>query len=182
MGTVQDIKVPDIGDFADVEIIEVAVSVGDEVNAEDPLITLESDKASMEVPSPLAGKIVELRVSVGDRVSQGTTIATIEAAGAEAPAAEEAADQDAAAKREEAPSAPKQTAPSPDTASAAPDKGAPAREPAPAPEPEAKSGGAEIDEESFAKAHASPSVRRYARELGADLGRIAGTGPKDRIL
>ncbi len=199
MGTVQDVKVPDIGDFADVEIIEVVVSPGDEVNAEDPLITLESDKASMEVPSPLAGKIVEVKVAVGDRVSEGTEIATIEVAGAEvagaeAPAAEEDGEEGAAAKREEAAPPAKEGAPSPDKATAAPDKGAPAREPAPSPAPaEVKGGGeaasaksaqgeAKIDEEGFAKAHASPSVRRFARELGADLGRIAGTGPKDRIL
>lgn len=183
MGTVQDVKVPDIGDFADVEIIEVVVSPGDEVNAEDPLITLESDKASMEVPSPLAGKIVEVKVAVGDRVSEGTEIATIEVAGAEAPAAEEDGDESAAAKREEPSSPVKEGAPSPD-------KGPPAPSPAPA---EVKGGGeaasaksaqgeTKIDEEGFAKAHASPSVRRFARELGADLGRITGTGPKDRIL
>ena len=85
MGQVQDVTVPDIGDFKDVEIIEIAVSAGDQVNAEDPLITLESDKASMEVPSPVSGTVVELKVAVGDRVSEGTLIASVEVGEASVP-------------------------------------------------------------------------------------------------
>ncbi len=91
MGAVQEVKVPDIGDFSDVEIIEVVVSPGDQVSEEDPLITLESDKASMEVPSPHAGTIVDVMVGVGDRVSEGSVIVSLEVGddgAAEAPDAE----------------------------------------------------------------------------------------------
>src|SRR3954453_6761706 len=81
MAEVREVVVPDIGDFSDVPIIEVLVSPGDEVAAEDPLVTLESDKATMDVPSPVAGKIAELKVSVGDKVSEGTTLLTVEVEG-----------------------------------------------------------------------------------------------------
>ena len=94
MGAVQDILVPDIGDFKDVEIIEVNVSAGDQVEENDPLITLESDKATMEVPSPRSGKVVEIKVAVGDKVSEGSLVCTMEAAGGgDAPAPEPAAEK-----------------------------------------------------------------------------------------
>lgn len=195
MGAVQEVKVPDIGDFADVEIIEVIVSPGDQVNAEDPLITLESDKASMEVPAPEAGTIVDVMVGVGDRVSEGTVIVSLEVGedgAAEAPAADAAKPREEEAAAEQKAGAAKETKPKPETASPAPSSDAPAREPA---VEQQKGGGAdagktatagealpEIDEDAFAKAHASPSIRRFARELGADLGRIEGSGPKGRIL
>jgi pyruvate dehydrogenase E2 component (dihydrolipoamide acetyltransferase) len=184
MAEVQEVRVPDIGDFTDVPIIEVNVAPGQHVNEEDPLITLESDKASMEVPSPHSGTVVEVKVAVGDQVSEGTPILTIEAGDAkmpappspegeqepdlkpEAPAKEEAPEkEDAAAKREPAPEPKREARPEP------------ARQTAPA-----GAAQAQIDETGFANAHASPSVRRFARELGADLGRIEGTGPKGRIL
>jgi pyruvate dehydrogenase E2 component (dihydrolipoamide acetyltransferase) len=195
MGQVQDVTVPDIGDFKDVEIIEIAVSAGDQVNAEDPLITLESDKASMEVPSPVSGTVVELKVAVGDRVSEGTLIASVEVGEAsvpEPPSPEGHQESDQGPREEEKPE------PKPEAAAAAPKEAQAKRGPtAPAapeaaadvePEPaearryESADAGPPIDEGRFAKAHASPSIRRFARELGADLGRIEGSGPKGRIL
>ncbi|MDO4776836.1 MAG: dihydrolipoyllysine-residue acetyltransferase [Cardiobacteriaceae bacterium] len=156
----QDIVVPDIGDFEAVDVIEVNVKVGDSVTAEQGIITLESDKASMEVPAEVAGTIVSLNVKVGDKVGKGAVIGRIASAGAAPSAAAPAAVQ------AEAPAKP------------AP---APAAQPAPAaPAPAATSG--KIDEAAFAKAHASPSVRRFARELGADLGKIKGTGRGGRIV
>ncbi len=148
------VEVPDIGDFKDIDVIEILVTPGDAVAVEQSLITLESDKATMEVPSPAAGKVRELLVKVGDKVSQGSAILMLEAAGA-APA------QAAAA----APAAPKPEAPPP-----AP---APVRTP-PVP--------MEAAEPAGFKPHASPSVRKFARELGVDLARVKGTGPKNRIL
>lgn len=180
MGAVQDVLVPDIGDFKDVEIIEVNVSEGDEVGENDPLITLESDKASMEVPSPHSGKVVEIKVSVGDKVSEGSLVCTMEMeGGADAP---EPAEDEAPAKEpaeEKAPQeekAPEQKAPKEE---------APAEKPAaqqPAPQQQSPAPSGSVDETAFSKAHASPSVRKFARELGADLGRVEGTGPKGRIL
>ena len=158
------VKVPDIGDFKDVPIIEVFVKPGDAVKAEDPLVTLESDKATMDVPAPSAGVVKELRIKLGDKVSEGSVILTLETKAAASPSARapaEAAPTAAAAPRaaEEALSSPKR---------------AEAREPAP-PAPRA-------DGETFKAAHASPSVRAFARELGVDLAKVKGTGPKERIL
>ena len=152
-----EVNVPDIGDFKDVPIIGILVNVGDSIAVEDPLIELESDKATMEVPSPVAGRIAAISVNVGDRVSEGALILTVEAEGvtaADAPA------QDA----------PKQNIP---------DRPAPAAASAPA--APAQAGGA-ITDSGFGKAHASPSVRAFARQLGVDLGRINGSGRKGRIL
>ena len=146
------VNVPDIGDFKDVPVITVLVKVGDTVAAEDPLIELESDKATMEVPSPVAGRIAAIAVKEGDRVSEGSAILTVEAGEAEASA-----------------SAPAQaSAPAP---AAAPAAAAPAAH-SPAP----------VTDTGFGKAHASPSVRAFARQLGIDLGRINGSGRKGRIL
>jgi pyruvate dehydrogenase E2 component (dihydrolipoamide acetyltransferase) len=146
-----EVKVPDIGDFHDVPVIEVLVKPGDVVKAEQPLLTLESDKASMEVPSPADGTVGELRVKVGDKVSQGTVILTLASA--------------AAAPR------PKAEAPKAD----APKTEAPKAE-APAPAAEAQANLAD-----FSGVFAGPSVRRIARELGVDLTQITGTGEKGRI-
>ncbi|MCI1013558.1 dihydrolipoyllysine-residue acetyltransferase [Herbaspirillum sp. C7C2] len=159
-GTVE-IEVPDIGDFKEVEVIEVMVKVGDTVKAEQSLLTVESDKASMEIPSSHAGVIKELKVKLGDKVAKGSIIATIEAVGG-APAAAAAPAPAAAAA---APAAPAASAP----AAAAPAAAAPAIATASA----TSTGG---------KAHASPSVRKFARELGVDLSRVPATGPKGRIL
>src|ERR1700693_148880 len=166
MSTIE-VKVPDIGNFKDVPVIEVLVKPGDQVKPEDALVTLESDKATMDVPSPSAGRIKDLKVKVGDKVSEGSVILTLETAGAAAPQQAKAE-----APRKAAPPA-QPSAPSTSSAAPAPSASGKAAEPAPAPP---------VDSEGFKKAHASPSVRAFARELGVDLSRVKGTGPKDRIL
>ncbi len=163
--TRQPLEVPDIGDFTDVEVIEVHVKAGDEVAIDDPLITLETEKAAMDVPSTAAGRIESVDIAVGDRVSEGTRIAVIVAAAGAA--AEEAAPRQETAEKPEPPKA--------------------AEEPAPRREPERQEPGERrrlpsIDEAGFAQAHASPSVRKLARELGVDLIRVKGSGPKNRVL
>jgi pyruvate dehydrogenase E2 component (dihydrolipoamide acetyltransferase) len=155
----QTVAVPDIGDFKDVEVIEVLVKPGDAVSKEQSLVTLESDKATMEIPSPEAGVVKELRIKVGDKVSKGAPILVLEASGA-APSA-----------RQEPKEAPK-AAPAP----AAVPAPVPAAEATPRPVPR------EPREEVKTKPHASPSVRKFARELGVDLSRVQASGPKGRIL
>ena len=163
MGSLRDILVPDIGDFKNIPVIEVLVKPGDTVKAEDSLITLESDKATMEVPAPFAGVVKELKIKPGDKVSEGAAILSLEISeGAAAPAPAAVAAQKPAA------------APAPAPAAQTP---APAATAAPTPQVAAA-----INEEGFSRAHASPSVRRFARELGVDLGRVKGSGPKERIL
>ena len=149
----QDVHVPDIGDFTDVPVVTVLVSVGDIVAEEDPLIELESDKATMEVPSPAAGTIKEIKVSEGDTVSEGSLIMVLDSAGSGGGDAPEAK-----APATAAPAAP---------AAAAPD--------APAPAPA-------VTDAGFGKIHASPSVRAFARQLGIDLAKVNGSGRKGRIL
>ena len=150
-----EVKVPDIGDFKDVAIIDIHVKVGDPVNAEDPLITLESDKAAMDVPSPSAGTIRQVLVKVGDRVSEGTPIVLL--AGNEEGAMQQPTSLLSQQEPEPAPSA---AAPTPATTAPA------------------VSVGAQTD---FSGAHAGPSVRRIAREMGVDLTKVKGTGEKGRI-
>ena len=147
-----EVNVPDIGDFKDVPVITVLVKVGDTVAAEDPLIELESDKATMEVPSPVAGRIASIVVKEGDRVSEGSMILTVEAEGSDAAAAA---------------SAPT-SAPAAAPAASVPAAAAPA---APA-----------VTDSGFNKDHASPSIRAFARQLGIDLAKINGSGRKGRIL
>jgi len=160
-----EIHVPDIGDFDAVEVIEVLVAVGDTVVAEDSLISVESDKAAMEIPAPQGGVITELKVAVGDQVSEGSLMVMLE------PAAESAVDAPPA----EAPAAtPAAAAPVPATAT-------PTAAPQQAPRRAAPMAPAKIDETSFSKAYASPSVRKFARELGVNLGSVAGGGRKGRI-
>ena len=156
-GGLQNILVPDIGDFAEVEVIELLVKVGDTVKVEQSLLTVESDKASMEIPSSHAGVIKELKVKIGDKVAKGSLVAVVEATGgAAAPAA---------------PASAPAAAPAPAQAPAAT---APAATPAMAV--------AAVTPSAANKSHASPSVRKYGRELGVDLARVVGTGPKNRIL
>ncbi len=148
-----DVKVPDIGDFKDVPVVTILVSVGDTVAKEDALIELESDKATLEVPSPYAGVIKEIKVSEGDKVSEGTMIMVIEESGSgDAPAQETKAE---APKAE----APKAEAPKAAAAAAAP-----------------------VTDAGFSKVHASPSVRAYARRVEVDLNKVNGSGRKGRIL
>lgn len=165
-GESQSVLVPDIGDFADVDVIEVHVSSGDSVAAEDPLITLETDKASMDVPAPAAGTIESVAVAAGDKVSEGDLVLVLQATSG-------GAAEVAATPAETPVEAPAATA-APAAAPAQPQPPAPAPAPAVAALPA-------VDEEGFAKAHASPSVRRFARELGVDLARVSGSGVKSRI-
>ena len=186
-----EIKVPDIGDFTDVPIIQVFVKPGDAVKPEDPLISLESDKATMDVPSPAAGTVKDLKVKVGDRVSQGKVILVLDAAsggdgnGARTTSAAPAGGNgaSAAAAPAAAPAA-KGAAPAPAEEAAATRQAPAAAAPAPAPAPAAAAAPApaKIESEAFKQAHASPSVRKFARELGVDLSRVSGSGPKGRIL
>ncbi|MDP9928926.1 dihydrolipoyllysine-residue acetyltransferase [Variovorax paradoxus] len=154
-----EVKVPDIGDFKDVAVIELLVKPGDTIAADQSLITVESDKASMEIPSSAAGVLKELKVKVGDTVNIGDLIAVLEGtAGAAAPAPAQAAAA--------APAAATASAPAPATASPAPAAAAP-HEPTVAP--------------TGKLPHASPSVRKFARELGVPLEEVKGSGPKGRI-
>ena len=161
------IELPDIGDFPSVEVIEVLVSVGDTVAEEDSLVTLESDKATMEIPSPEAGVIKKVEVAVGDKISQGDAVVLLELADAAEPApSEKEPEPEASAEKAEPVAQP--VKPSPEAAPAPAPKDA-CEEPVPA---VARTG----------KSHASPAVRRFARELGVDLDKVTGTGPKNRIL
>jgi pyruvate dehydrogenase E2 component (dihydrolipoamide acetyltransferase) len=176
-----EIKVPDIGDFESVEVIEVLVSAGDEIAEEQPLITLESDKATMEVPATTAGKIAEMKVKEGDKVSEGDVIVVLEAL------TTESTEDPKEEEREEAPSAGR---PAPgkteeeekDEGPSEEDKEEAAGGKEEGEEKSAAGGLAAVDEAGFAKAHASPAVRAFARELGVDLGRVEGGGRKGRIL
>ncbi|MGN6315927.1 dihydrolipoyllysine-residue acetyltransferase [Trinickia sp.] len=165
-GGVQEVKVPDIGDYKDVPVIEVAVKVGDRVEKEQSLVTLESDKATMDVPSPVAGVVKEIKVKVGDSVSEGSLIVLVEAQGA-APAAAAPAQAPAAKKVEPPADSPREDTP----------HGMPAQPSALAQAPiiPAGEGGSRLP------SHASPSVRKFARELGVDVAQVKGTGPKGRI-
>jgi pyruvate dehydrogenase E2 component (dihydrolipoyllysine-residue acetyltransferase) len=172
MANVIEIKVPDIGDFKDVEVIEVLVKPGDTVAKEASLISLESDKATMEIPSSDAGTVKEIKVKVGDKVNQGSVILTLDAEGATAQPAAQPAAQTSAKAAETKPATPAKAAPQPA-----------AQEPPPAsPPPKPAAAEAEPAATSAQVPHASPSVRRYARELGVDLTKVTGSGPKGRIL
>jgi pyruvate dehydrogenase E2 component (dihydrolipoyllysine-residue acetyltransferase) len=146
---IAEVRVPDIGDFKDVPVIEIFVKPGDAVKAEDPLIALESDKATMEVPAPLSGTVRELRVKTGDKVSEGSVILVLATGTAAQPA----------------PAAPQASPAAPPAAVAAPAAQA-----------------AKIDEAAFALAYAGPAVRKLARELGVDLGKVQGSGNHGRIV
>jgi pyruvate dehydrogenase E2 component (dihydrolipoamide acetyltransferase) len=165
--SVIEVKVPDIGDFKNIPIIEVLVKPGDTVNAEDPLIAMESDKATMEVPAPQSGVIKEIKVKVGDKVSQGSVVLMLDAG--------------------ESGGVPAQAAiATPQATAAQPAKAAPAPAPKPVPPPAATASPTAslepIDEAKMKAVHAGPSVRRFARELGADLSKVTGSGPKSRVL
>lgn len=159
------VRVPDLGDFQDVDVIEVLVAVGDDVAAEQGLITLETDKATMDVPTPVAGRVLELKVAKGGTVNPGDAVALIQ------PSAASAAQAVPAVTAAPAAAAVSTTVPQAGVQRTPPRAG-----PAAAP---SRAGG--IDEAAFSRAHASPSVRKLARELGVDLGRVQGTGQKGRI-
>ncbi|MDH3659833.1 MAG: dihydrolipoyllysine-residue acetyltransferase [Alphaproteobacteria bacterium] len=157
-----EVKVPDIGDFSDVPVIGIMVAPGDEVQEEDGLVELESDKATMEVPSPAAGKVKEIKVATGDSVSEGSLILVLEAGETSAPV--EAPHPEGVQEPEA--KAPEAVAPAPVSANGSTAAGQLAP----------------VDETGFARAHASPSVRAFARELGVDLAEIVGKGRNGRIL
>ena len=166
----REVTVPDLGEFKNVEIVELLVKAGDSVRAEQPLLTLETDKAAMEVPSPAAGRVLEIKVAPGGRVSKGDLILVMEAeesvAAGVVPAIAPAI----------APSGgtplPLETRGLDSRGRGVPPEGAPAGTAALPP----------INETTFSSAHASPSVRKFARELGVDLGRVRGAGQKGRVL
>ncbi len=178
MSNVTAIQVPDIGDFDTVEVIEVLVKVGDTVKAEQSLITVESDKASMEIPTSIGGVVKSIEVKVGDKVKQGSVMLHVEPAATAASAAPVAPAAPAAAPPA-VPAAVEVSAPvsvaAPVTASVA------AASPAPA-EASPAAGKLELPVSTAGMAHASPSVRKFARELGVDLNLVKGSGPKGRIL
>jgi pyruvate dehydrogenase E2 component (dihydrolipoamide acetyltransferase) len=178
-----EVKIPDIGGFQDVAVIEVMVKPGDKVNVEDPLLTLESDKATMDVPSPAAGIVKEVKIKVGDTVSEGTLVLVLEPTAAEAKAAETPAA--APARKAAAPVAPE---PGPRSAAVvatgAPPVPGQTEEPTAPPPVVLMPGPAEMVAAAVGghRSHATPSVRRFARELGVDVSKVKGTGPKNRIL
>jgi pyruvate dehydrogenase E2 component (dihydrolipoamide acetyltransferase) len=171
---IKEILVPDIGNFDSVDVIEVLVKVGDSIAKDDSLITLESDKASMDIPAPFAGVVKEVKVNVGDKVAQGALILTAEAATEEAPAAK--------ADPAPAPAAQAATAHAPVANIPEPTRPAPevpkVKQPQDTPNPI----GASAVQHAGKAAHASPSVRKFARELGVNLQFVKGSGPKNRIL
>ncbi len=166
-----EVRVPDIGGFKDVSVIDVLVQGGQQVDKETPLITIETEKAAMDVPAPAAGRIVEVKLKQGDKVSEGSVILVLEAASGS----------------DSAPIAPAAAAPAPSPgvaaapAAAVTPGAAPAAPPAVSVAPQAPRAAPPVDEKAFSRAYASPSVRKFAREVGADLGRITGTGPKARL-
>jgi pyruvate dehydrogenase E2 component (dihydrolipoamide acetyltransferase) len=157
--SIVEVKVPDIGDFKEVEVIELMVKPGDTIKVDQSLVTVESDKASMEIPSSHAGVVKEVKVKVGDKVAEGSLVLMLETSDAAAPAEAPAA-----------PAAPAAAAPAPAPAPAAP-----------AAAPAAAAAQAAAPADSNSKAHASPSIRKFARELGVELSRVGGSGPKGRI-
>ena len=164
MSQLIEVKVPDIGDFSAIPVIELCVAVGDTVKVDDALVTLESDKATRDVPSSAAGVVKEIKVKVGDRVAQGTVVVLVEAAAEQAEAPAQAAPAPLA-----------QATPTPPPAPSVP---APATAPVPAPIAAAVAPALPLGGHT----HASPSVRVFARELGVDLAKVKASGPKGRIL
>ncbi|MGA8148959.1 MAG: dihydrolipoyllysine-residue acetyltransferase [Gallionellaceae bacterium] len=199
MAELKQVLVPDIGNFKDVEIIEVMVKAGDAVKAEDSLITLETDKATMDVPSPFSGVVKEIKVKAGDKVSEGALIALVEASREQAqigpPASTSSgqastkggADAKASASAASIPVAPipHPFAPARGTAPDTGPLGGLGAAPLPRSDPFAVKGGAggipASVENSGSKAHASPSIRRFARELGVNLAQVRGSGAKGRV-
>ncbi len=167
----QPVRVPDLGDFDAADITEVHVQVGDVIAVDDPLITLETDKAAMDVPSPVAGKVTSVAATAGGQIAAGGLIAEVQVAAGETLAADDTAT----------------LKPAFDTSSPAggAEPAQPAARPSPAPpqpSPAAAGGLPPINEATFGKAHASPAVRKLARELGVDLGQVKGRGEKGRVL
>ncbi|HLS80593.1 MAG TPA: 2-oxo acid dehydrogenase subunit E2 [Steroidobacter sp.] len=188
-----EITVPDIGDFKDVEVIDVLVKPGDRIEVDAPLITLETEKATMDVPSPEAGLVKDVLVKKGDRVSKGSLILNVESEGAAQESQEPQPREEAGRPAPESEKAPESAAPTPQVeervaarpaAPAETPPGGPTESPtAPAPWETQRPAGAlpPIDEVGFSRAHASPSVRKFAREMGVDLTQVKGSALKGRI-
>jgi pyruvate dehydrogenase E2 component (dihydrolipoamide acetyltransferase) len=166
-----EVKVPDIGDFTDVPVVSILVSVGDTVAEEEPLIELESDKATMEVPSPSAGKVTELKVAEGDKVSEGSLILLLEAGGGGASSDGQPEEKQEATSEKSAGK----------SNGASQGRGSEAASPAAAPA-DVPQGSTTVTDAGFGRVHASPSVRAFARTLDIDLTQVNGTGRKGRIL
>lgn len=169
---IKDVLVPDIGNFDSVDVIEVLVKAGDSIAKDDSLITLESDKASMDIPAPFAGTVKEVNIKVGDKVAQGGLILTLEAA-------EESASAPAAAPEAAKPA----PAAAPATQAPVPEATRPAPEPPKTIQPQTTPNpiAASVETASGKLAHASPSIRKFARELGVNLDLVSASGPKNRI-
>jgi pyruvate dehydrogenase E2 component (dihydrolipoamide acetyltransferase) len=184
-GPTIEVRVPDIGDFKDVPVIEVFVKPGDIVQAEDPLVTLESDKATMEVPAPLGGVVEGVRVGVGDRVSEGSPLLTLKTSQTGAEPASRSTPPSYPDNADRA-IPPMEIAASGAPGAAASESAAASRDgvsrPVQRPDVQQQAGAAAEAQRPAGAAHASPSVRKFARELGVDIARVSGTGPKGRIV
>ena len=172
MSSIKDILVPDIGEFDAVEVIEVLVKSGDAVSVEDPLLTMESDKASMDVPSPFSGTVKTIKIKAGDKVSQNDLILTLVVKELETAVTETSAETENSEATSPENKNIVSTRKSESTSS-----GAVSKEPARRPPPIVMS----VNQKSFLRAHASPSIRKFARELGVDLSQVHGSGRKERI-
>ena len=172
MSSIKDILVPDIGEFDAVEVIEVLVKSGDAVSVEDALLTMESDKASMDVPSPFSGTVKTVKLKAGDKVSQNDLILTLVVKELETAVTETSAETEISEATAPETKDIVSTRESESTSS-----GAVSKEPARRPPPIVMS----VNQESFLRAHASPSIRKFARELGVDLSQVHGSGRKERI-
>ena len=172
MSKIKDVLVPDIGEFDAVEVIEVLVKSGDAVSVEDPLLTMESDKASMDVPSPFSGTVKTIKIKAGDKVSQNDLILTLVVKELETAVTETSAET----VNSEA-TAPENKDIVSTRESESTSSGAVSKEPARRPPPIVMS----VNQKSFLRAHASPSIRKFARELGVDLSQVHGSGRKERI-
>ena len=172
MSNIKDILVPDIGEFDAVEVIEVLVKSGDAVSVEDPLLTMESDKASMDVPSPFSGTVKTVKIKAGDKVSQNDLILTLVVKELETAVTETSAETENSEATAPETKDIVSTRKSESTSS-----GAVSKEPARRPPPIVMS----VNQKSFLRAHASPSIRKFARELGVDLSQVHGSGRKERI-
>ena len=172
MSSIKDILVPDIGEFDAVEVIEVLVKSGDAVSVEDPLLTMESDKASMDVPSPFSGTVKTIKIKAGDKVSQNDLILTLVVKELETTVTETSAETENSEATAPETKDIVSTKKSESTSS-----GAVSKEPARRPPPIVMS----VNQKSFLRAHASPSIRKFARELGVDLSQVHGSGRKERI-
>lgn len=178
--SIKEIVVPDIGDFDSVEVIEILVAEGDQVEVEDSLITVESDKASMEIPSSESGTIIKMKVALGDNIAQGSVILMMEVSdSADITADDKPPSLTERAEKKTEPEEPKKQA-EPAHEKMAPAQSTPAKS-SPGKPGDKPSPTAQIDEVRFSKAYASPSVRKFARELGVDLGNVKGSNRKGRI-